>query len=287
MTNGVYRRAAAGLLVYAVASGCANLVSQVTSSLAADLSDAILDSDDPAVIRDGAPAYLIMLDALLRQSAGDADLLRAAASLNGAYSTAFVTEDTRRKAFADKAFELALRAACIDIDWMCEVRKLPFEELERRAAAMRVADVPAAYALATAWAGWIEARADDWAAVADLGRVRPIMASVLKLDENYDHGGPHLYMGVFETILPPSVGGKPEVARNHFERTIEIAGGKHLLAKVLFADDYARLVLDRELHDRLLREVLETDIHAPGLTLMNAIAQERARELLASADDYF
>ena len=287
MPNGVYRRAAAGLLVCAVATGCANLVSQVTSSLAADLSDAILDSDDPAVIRDGAPAYLIMLDALLRQSAGDADLLRAAASLNAAYSTAFVTEDTRRKAFADKAFELALRAACIDIDWMCEVRKLPFDELERRVAAMRVADVPATYALATAWAGWIEARADDWAAVADLGRVRPIMARVLELDENYDHGGPHLYMGVFETVLPPSVGGKPEVARKHFERTIEIAGGKHLLAKVFFADDYARLVLDRELHDRLLREVLETDIHAPGLTLMNAIAQERARELLASADDYF
>ena len=113
------------------------------------------------------------------------------------------------------------------------------------------------------------------------------MARVLELDETYDNGGPHLYMGVFETVLPPSVGGRPEVARGHFERTIEIAGGKHLLAKVFFADNYARLVFDRDLHDRLLREVLETDIRAPGLTLMNAIAQERARELLASADDYF
>lgn len=288
MNDRTYRRGAGALLICLGASGCVNnMVDQVTSSLATDLSDAILDSADPAVVRDGAPAYLIMLDALLRRGSDNADLLRAAASLNGAYSTAFVTDETRQRAFADKAFDLALRAACVDVGWMCDVRTLPFEELERRAAGMGVADVPPAYALATAWAGWIEARSDDWAAVADLGRVRPIMARVLELDETYDNGGPHLYMGVFETVLPPSVGGKPEVARRHFERTIEIAGGKHLLAKVFFADNYARLIFDRELHDRLLGEVLETDIRAPGLTLMNAIAQERARELLESADDYF
>lgn len=283
---GPLRWAAVALACLAV-SGCANLIGQVTSGLATDLSEAILDSSDPAVVRDGAPAYLIMLDALLRRGADNADLLRAAASLNGAYSTAFVTDEARRKAFADKALDLALRAACVDIAWMCQVRTLGFEDLERRVAAMAGRDVPAAYALATAWAGWIEARSDDYAAVADLGRVRPIMARVLELDETYDNGGPHLYMGVFETVLPPSVGGRPEVGRDHFERTIAIAGGKHLLAKVFYADNYARLVFDRELHDRLLREVLATDIRAPGLTLMNAIAQERARELLASADDYF
>lgn len=283
---GPLRSGAVALACLAV-SGCANLVGQVTSGLATDLSEAILDSSDPAVVRDGAPAYLIMLDALLRRGADNADLLRAAASLNGAYSTAFVTDEARRQAFADKALDLALRAACVDIAWMCEVRTLPFEDLERRVAAMGIRDVPAAYALATAWAGWIEARSNDYGAVADLGRVRPIMARVLELDESYDNGGPHLYMGVFESVLPPSVGGRPEVARDHFERTIAIAGGKHLLARVFYAENYARQVFDRELHDRLLREVLETDIRAPGLTLMNAIAQERARELLASADDYF
>ena len=119
-------------LVCLAASGCANLVGQATSGLATDLTEAILDSNDPDVVRDGAPAYLIMLDALLRRGADNADLLRAAASLNGAYSTAFVTDETRRKAFADKALDLALRAACVDIAWMCQVRTLGFEDLERR-----------------------------------------------------------------------------------------------------------------------------------------------------------
>lgn len=263
------------------------LIGKVTGGLAADLSDAILNSDDPAVIRDGAPAYLIMLDALTRQSAGNADLLRASASLNSAYATAFVTDAARAKAFTDKAFRLALRAACLDADWLCDARKVPYEELEQRAAAMPVKDVPATYALATAWAGWIQAHADDWNAVADLGRVKPLLARVAELDERYDHGGPHLYLGVFESLLPAALGGRPETGRAHFERAIEISGGKHLLVKVFFAESYARLVYDRDLHDRLLNEVLAAEAAHEGLTLMNTIAKEQARELLDSADEHF
>ena len=267
-------------------SGCAALVGKITSGLATDLSDAILNSDDPAVIRDGAPAYLIMLDAL-GQDGNSADLLRAAASLNSAYATAFVTDEARQRNFTKKALRLAERAACLDVAWLCDARTLPFDEFEALAATLAPGDVPAAYALATAWAGWIQAHSDDWSAVADLGRVKPLMARVLALQESYDHGGPHLYMGVFETLLPPALGGKPELGRDHFRRAIEITGGRHLLVKVFYAESYARLLFDRELHDRLLREVLQADPTVEGLTLMNTIAQEQARELLASADDYF
>lgn len=286
--NARQRSAAVALIGLGLAlGGCASLIGKVTSGIATDLSDAILNSDDPAVIRDGAPAYLIMLDAFTRQGAGSADMLRAAASLNSAYATAFVSDGKRRAAFAQKAFGLALRAACLDVRWLCDVRRMPFEELEQRAAAMTVANVPAAYALTTAWAGWIQAHADDWNAVADLGRVRPLMARVLELDEAYDNGGPRLYMGVFETLLPEALGGAPELGRAHFERAVEITDGNHLLVKVFFAEFYARLVFDRALHDRLLGEVLAADADHEGLTLMNTIAKEQARELLESADEYF
>ena len=270
----------------ALAAGCAALIGKVTSGLAADLSDAILNSDDPAVIRDGAPAYLIMLDAL-GQDGSDPELLRASAALNSAYATAFVEDPARRRNFTAKALGLAARAACLEVAWLCEARTLPFDEFERRTAALTARDVPAAYALATAWAGWIQARSDDWNAVADLGRVKPLMARLAVLDERYEHGGPLLYMGVFETLLPPALGGKPELGRAHFERVLAVTEGRHLLAKVFFAESYARLVYDRELHDGLLREVLAADPRVDGLTLMNAIAQQQARALLASADDHF
>ena len=270
----------------ALGAGCAAVVGKVTGGLAADLSEAILNSDDPAVVRDGAPAYLIMLDAL-GQGGADPDLLRASAALNSAYATAFVEDPARRRNFTDKALRLASRAACLEVAWLCEARTLPFADFERLAATLAAKDVPAAYALATAWAGWIQARSDDWNAVADLGRVKPLMARLVALDERYENGGPRLYMGVFETLLPPALGGKPELGRAHFERVLEITGGRHLLAKVFFAESYARLVFDRQLHDELLLEVVAADPRAGGLTLMNAIAQQQARALLASADDYF
>ena len=59
------------------------------------------------------------------------------------------------------------------------------------------------------------------------------------------------------------------------------------MAKVLFAEQYARLVFDRELHDELLGQVIAANAKVPGMTLMNTLAQEQARQLLESANDYF
>ncbi len=57
-----------------------------------------------------------------------------------------------------------------------------------------------------------------------------------------------------------------------------MSDGRNLMAKVLLAEDYARLVFDADLHDRLCREVIDADPVVPGLTLANTLAQEKARE---------
>ena len=72
-----------------------------------------------------------------------------------------------------------------------------------------------------------------------------------------------------------------------FERAIALSAGRDLTAKVEYARRYARIIYDRPLHDRLLREVLAAETVAPGLTLGNVLAQRQAKELLASADSYF
>ena len=96
-----------------------------------------------------------------------------------------------------------------------------------------------------------------------------------------------MYLGVFETILPPALGGRPEVGREHFERAIELSGGTHMLSKVIFAQQYARLVFDQQLHDNLLNEVLSGDPAVQGITLLNKVAQLQARKLLDSSPEYF
>ena len=76
------------------------------------------------------------------------------------------------------------------------------------------------------------------------------------------------------------------VGRQHFERALAISNERNLIVKVC-ADQYGRLMFDRDLHDRLLNEVMAAPATAPGLTLMNTVAKERAQQLLDSADDYF
>ena len=274
-------------VLYVVLGGCTTLVSSVTEDLAEDLSSAILDNDDLDIVREGAPAYLIMLDALLRSDPDSPALLAAAAALNGAYGTSFVDDPERRRAFARKALELASRAACEEIPWTCTVRTDPVATLEERLPGLAQSDVPVAYAFATAWAGWIQANSDDWGAVAELGRVKSLMARIAELDEGYEHGGPRLYLGVFETLVPAALGGRPELGRAHFERAIELSEGRFLMARVLLAEHYGRLVFDRELHDRELRIALAAEPRQRGMTLANLIAQEQARGLLESADEYF
>ena len=268
-------------------AGCATLMSSVTENLAGDLAAAILENPDVDIVREGAPAFLLLIDGLLEGSPDSVALLSQAALLNSAYAGAFVEDSERSRLMAAKAKGLAERALCLGVAGGCGVANRPFAEFEQWTAALQAKDVPLAYGMATAWATWMQANSDDFNAIADLGRVKLLMQRIAELDEGYEYGGPHLYLGVFETLLPPALGGRPELGRTHFERALALAEGKHLLTLVMFAEQYARLVFDRALHDDLLGRVLAAEVEVPELTLMNAVAKRRARSLLETADAYF
>ena len=97
----------------------------------------------------------------------------------------------------------------------------------------------------------------------------------------------YTYIGIILTLRPPALCGKPEEAREHFERAIALTGGRDLGVKVEYAKGYAKLLYERELHDRLVQEVLDGDPYYDGYTLMNVLAQEEALRLQADANDYF
>ena len=66
-------------------SGCASLVSGITSQMADDLAGSILNNEDIDTVREGVPAFLLLIDSFLRSSPDSEDLLLAASSLNGAF----------------------------------------------------------------------------------------------------------------------------------------------------------------------------------------------------------
>jgi hypothetical protein len=275
------------LLLALSVQGCASLVGSVTQNFASDLGAAILNSDDPHMVRDGAPAYLILIDSLLAGNPQNASLLEQSAELHSAYAGAFVAEPERAKKLHLKAKTQVLQAACLTLKEGCDLDQRSYAEFAAWVGTQERADLPLLYNVASIWAGWIQANSDDFMAIAELGRVKALMQRVVELDDGYANGNAHLYMGVFETLVPPGMGGRPEIGRQHFEQALDISAGRNLMVKVMYADQYARLVFERKLHDQLLQDVMAAEVEAPGLTLMNTVAKERAQRLLETADDYF
>lgn len=253
--------------------------------MADNLATTILNSSDIDTVREGVPAYLLLVDSFLRGSPDEVNLLLAASSLNGSYS--IFTEPDRSKMLNQKALDYAMRAMCLSKVQLCDLQSISFAEFENRIGGLAVKDLRVAYALGVAWAGWVQASSDDWNAIGQLGRVKSLMEKVVELDETWEGGGPHLYMGGLETLLPASLGGRPEKGKIHFERSLEISDDKYLMTRVIYAQQYARLAFNKELHDRLLREVIAADPVVDGMTLINKMAQARAAELLAESDEYF
>jgi hypothetical protein len=275
---------AAALL--AVLPGCATLVSNASSKFADNLGSAVLNSEDPATVRDGLPSYLLLLDSLAQPADADAATLLAAAKLNSAYAGNFTGDDKlRARRLSKKAFEYARRASCVQDAPLCAAIDSDPDAFSKVVAADGNTELM--YVLAGAWAGYLQSNSEDWGAIADLPKIQALLERVVALDPGHDSGQAWTYLGVINSLRPEAIGGKPAEGRRDFEKAIELSGGRNLYAKTLFAEFYARLMFDQELHDRLLNEVLAADPVAPGFTLMNVLAQERAKKLLESGKDYF
>ncbi len=268
-------------LLLALLSGCG------VARLDESLGRAVMENNDLATVEAGLPSYLLMVDGLIVNWPERSALLMTGADLYGAYAGVFVEDEARAARLNEKALDYALRGACAYDDAYCDLRRIDVPAFEALLDEAGQDEVPVLFSLGGAWAGYIQTHTDDWNAVAELSRVRLLMERVVALDEDYRYGQAHMYLGVLNSILPASLGGRPEQARAHFERAVTLSEGRNLLARVLFAEHYARLVFDRELHDAQLRKVLDADPDAPELTLQNTYAKRQARRLLDSADDYF
>lgn len=283
--------ALAGLLLAATSAGCGlnkKLAAAGAAALIEDTAKAAARQSDPALLREGMPAFLMLLDGMVEGAPDDERPRLAAARAYGAFAA--VLDEERDQAL--KALVLArakLHAlAALELRGFPDPLGAPFEAFERAAARAGAADLPVLFWAGSCWAGWIAARLDTVEAVAELPRVEILMRRALELDEGYYYGGPHLFMGVWYASRPPVAGGSLARAREHFEKALAFAGDDFLMARVYFAEIYGRKAFDRELFESELNRVLAAPADAvPELTLLNAAARRRAAKLLALADDYF
>ncbi len=255
--------------------------------MADNLSGAILNQDDPELVREALPAYLLLLDSLVESDPANAATLSAAAQLYAAYGAALVDDPERAKILTRRARLYGQSALCAAESNTCGMDELDFDAYQQVIAEVGARDVEALYSYSLGSLAWIRAHSDDYNALADLPNVEAALQRVMELEPGDLAPSTSMYLGILNTLRPEALGGKPEEGRDWFIQGIDLSGGRDLAIKVEYARSYARLVYDRELHDRLLNEVLAAEVEQPDLTLFNILAREQAQQLLDSADDYF
>jgi hypothetical protein len=270
-----------------IVTGCASVMATAGSGLAGNLSTAILNQDDPELVRDGAPAYLLMLDSFVESSPDNEAALSAAAKLYAAYGVVFVDDPVRARKLTVRARSYGQRALCAADKLACGIWELGYEHFVVALNVLNKNDVAALYTFGVSWIAYIQAHSDDWAALAKLPQVQAVMIRVQEIDPHYEQSNVEHFLALLNTIRPPALGGDFEAGIAQYKRAMSLSGGKDLSIMVDCARYYARTLYDRELHDHLLNQVLAADPVYEGYTLFNTLAQKDAQELLDSADDYF
>lgn len=256
-------------------------------SLSNSMTVAVVDENDVGIVREGLPAYLLMTDGLIEKNPDDTRLLTSGAKLYAFFATDFVTDNARSRKLTEKARGYARRALCLKQDNLCDIDALSYDDFTRALQQIDQDDLNELYTYGLTWTAWLKAHSRDWNAVADRPKIEALFERTLAIDESFDFGRAHYYLGLLRTQLSPALGGKPEIGKEHFERAIELSHGRDLAVKVALAKYYARMIYDRKLHDKLLHEVLEANPDVPGLTLSNTMAQQEAQRLLDESSSYF
>ena len=259
-----------------------------TATLLEEIAKASNKQSDLRLIREGTPAYLMLMDGMVEAYPGSDQLLLATAKAYASYASIFDEDEDKEyaKSLLGRGKEYALRS--LEVRGLKDPLRTPFEEFKASLQGFGKEDVPYLFWGASCWADWIAHHLDSMEALADLPRVESMMNRVLEIDEGYFYGGPHLFMGIWFSSRPPLAGGDLKRAQRHFLKALELGQGKFLMVYVYYANYYARQAMDRDLFLSTLQNVLETPARvSPDLTLVNTIAKKKAQALLGRVEDYF
>jgi len=241
---------------------------------------------DINLVCEGAPAYLLMLDSMLANSPDNEDLLLTATQSFSAYGGALaVCGGSREKieAITDKAHlygkKLLSHYLPLDTSQNSELFDHKLAKLDKN-------DIEEVFWATFGWITWVRNQKGSPGSIADLVIIEKIMARLLKIDESFQNGSIHLFFGGYYAAKPALLGGRMDLSKIHFEKALALGHRKLLLTQVTYAESYARMTMDKELHDNLLKEVLALPLaDAPESVLVNQIAKNRAQKLLD--ENYF
>lgn len=138
-------------------------------------------------------------------------------------------------------------------------------------------DAPLLFWMGYAWMSKTNVAKEDPALVAELFVGVAMMERSVALDEKYYFGSGHVALGAYHARNAMA---ELDDAKKHFERALQLSGGKHLIAQLNYAIKYQCMKGDRAAYEKLLNEVLQAGDVMPSQRLQNTIAKRRAKRYL-------
>jgi predicted anti-sigma-YlaC factor YlaD len=277
-------------------------IDRVGDALASGQSTYASDGDLD-LVGEALPFSVKLVESLLAESPDHRGLLITASQGFTLYSYGYVhfaaerlAQDdlTRARALGARAKKLYLRAhryamRGLELSYPGFERELhaqPAQAVQRIGRDADGRNMPLLYWAAASLGLAVSADRQDAALLARLAEVDALIARALALDESWNAGVLHEFALSF-LAARPGVIDQPGMER-HFARAQELAAGKRANVYVCGAEALAVRRQDRAQFERLLGQALAVDLEAdPANRLANALAQRRARWLLARADELF
>jgi len=129
------------------------------------------------------------------------------------------------------------------------------------------------------WIGHVSASKDIPEIVGELYVGVEIVKRSVELDETVQHASGQTILASYHARTAMA---ELEESKKHFERALQLNGGKFLPTKLNYAQRYYCAVGDKANYERLLNEVLAAPDELPDARLPNTIAKRRARRYLGN-----
>jgi hypothetical protein len=270
--------------MFFLSTSCATLIKGLTDSL--------YEQKDIKLIEEGGPSYLILVEGLIKSNPNDKQYLLPGIQIFIAYGGAFVTDNDRKKIFADKTKDWGLRLLRSYPKFVKYEKTSDREEKEKKLGdflkSLGKKDVPVIFWATNAWINWILTNLDSTDAFLELPVAKALIEKIYQLDDTYYYGAPHLYLGVFYGAFPKDFGGNPDKAKEELDKALKISDDKMLLTKIFYAEYYLKPKNDKISYEKMLKEIINYDVDKfPEMRLINIVSQKQAKELLAKIDESF
>lgn len=284
-------------------SGCSIRKSafKTIGSALSGAADEFARDEDPELVRGAIPFSLKVMETILKEDPKNATLISGLAKGFVSFSYAFILQDADElddkdkiaaKAARDRATKLFLRGRDYGLKYFTLKNPNFAADLKtnpkKAVSAMTKADVPMLFWTALGWAGALST-SRDFMMLPQIPQFEAMLDRALELDEAYDSGSIHAFYITYEMAkLTAKADTKAANAKKHYDRALELGGGKQVGPYVSYAESVLVPLKNRAEFESTLRQALKVDVNAaPDSRVVNLVLQKRARWLLSRADKLF